>query len=62
VLQHHRTNIYFLGSFLEDLDTISLIDVYECRTQAAIQLIHICITKLTLRDKHETRSIQIIRI
>jgi hypothetical protein len=28
---------FFFGSFLEDVDTISLIDLYECLIHTAIQ-------------------------
>jgi len=47
------------------VDSISLIDVYQRLIHTAIQYkqpLHICIIKLTFRDKHEPRSIQIILI
>ena len=50
----------FMKDVSEDLDTISLIDVYERLIHVAIQhqkSLNICIVKLTFRDKHEPRSI-----
>jgi len=55
----------FRNDGLEDLDTISMIDVYEHLIHAAIQQKvspSYCIIKLTFREKHEPRSIYFFRI